>query len=330
MLVASVARAESELLVSLDYELDATHDSCPREHRFRSMVSEQLGYDPFRSAAPLTIATRASRSPGGELRGSIEWFDVSGARRGERQLSSDEGDCAALARAMSFAIAVQIQLLAQEAESAVAAPKASSGHETAQPPSAPSRPSPARQGVRDGRGPEAALGASEASRGEREPLIVLLGGGPFVALGMAPRAAPGVRAFAAARHDWFLLELGAEATAPASYSTSDTAGFDEHVALGSVAGCLVLGAWSICSVNKIGRVYVRGFGVELPREASGTMMLTGGRLTLSRELAGRWLAAPRVECLLPMGSWDVTLNRRRVWTTPGVSASLGIDLAWFF
>jgi hypothetical protein len=136
--------------------------------------------------------------------------------------------------------------------------------------------------------------------------------------------------FAAGRVDWLALELGAEATLPGHYSTAGTAGFDAHVALGSIAGCATMAAWSVCSVSKVGRVYVRGFGVEVPREPSGGILLTGARLRLDHELSGRWLGALRLESLATLGPWDVTLNQRTVWTTPLVSVSLGIDLGLLF
>jgi hypothetical protein len=325
LLGASPSRADPKLFVVLDYRLDQTLGGCPNEATFTAMVEGQLGYDPFRSPAPLkVVASAGSRAEG--LRGTIEWYDASGSRRGERQLSSEHTDCVAFARAMSFAVAVQIQLLAREAEGSASAPPAPTAAEASPPRSdAGTKPSQARPAARDVLEP-----APHAHSDERAPWRFSIGAGPFVAFGMAPRAAPGGRLFAAGRVDWFALEFGAEATLPANYSLAGTAGFDEHVAFGSIAGCAITGRWSFCSVSKLGRYYVRGFGVDLPRDVSGGVMLTGARLMLGQELSGRWLGTLRLESLATLGTWDVTLNQRTVWTTPVVSLSLGVELGLLF
>ena len=324
MLVASAAEADPQLFVSLDYQLEAEHGSCPSEAAFRAMVSEQLGYDPFRSPSALTVVARARAAATG-YRGSVEWYDAGGSPRGERQLTSDGADCAAFVRTMSFAIAVQIQLLAKAAgDATVAAKGAASGDEAR---SSPGAASAAPSAVRHDTQRRALAPRADGS----EPWQILAGAGLFAAFGIAPQATAGGRVFAAARHDWFSSELGAEVTLPASYSTGGTAsGFEQHVLVGSAALCLAWREWAACSVSKAGRVYVRGFGVDLPRAPSGTIALTGLRLALHRELGAPWVAAVRLETLASLGAWDVTLNRRTVWTTPAVSLSLGADLAWLF
>jgi hypothetical protein len=320
LLSASTSRASPKLFVVLEYRLDQALGGCPSETAFRAMVEGQLGYDPFRSPAALkVVASGRSREEG--IGGSIEWYDSSGRPRGERQLSSVHTDCVAFARAMSFAVAVQIQLLAREAEGTAPAAPAPTAAESPHPRDAGATRSNAPPAAGDVREP-----APHARPEERAPWRFLIGGGPFVTLGMAPRAAPGARVFAAGRVDWFALELGAEATLPAHYSTNGPTGFDEHVALGSIAGCVIMARWSVCSVSKLGRVYVRGFGVEVPREPSGGVVLTGARLMLDHELSGRWLGALRLESLATLGPWDVTLNQRTVWTMPLASLALGIDI----
>jgi hypothetical protein len=322
LLSSSVVRASEKLYVLLDYQTDATLDGCPGEATFRSMVSDQLGYDPFRSDAPLKVVAR-TRADAAGIRGSIEWYDAAGNPRGERELLSPDAPCTAHARALSFAVAVQIQLLAREAEDAASDTPRAKAADTVPAP----RESP--------RAPSATL-ARDAGRSDSSPLETrpawrfALGAGPFVTLGSSPQAAPGARLFAAARRGWFSLDAGAEATLPTSYSPAGTAGFEQHLALGSLAGCVVMQSWSACFVNKLGRVYVRGFGVDLPRDAAGVVALTGARLALGREFSGTWLAALRLEPLASVGSWDVTLSERTVWTTPLLSLSMGIDVALLF
>jgi len=42
------------------------------------------------------------------------------------------------------------------------------------------------------------------------------------------------------------------------------------------------------------------------------------------------VGALRVEGLLPLSSWEVTLNTREVWATPPWSLTVGVDVAAIF
>jgi hypothetical protein len=320
---SSVGRASEKLFVRLDYRTDAALDGCPDEGTFRAMVSDQLGYDPFRADAPLKVVARTRADDTG-IRGSIEWYDAAGRPRGERELVSRDAACAAHARTLSFAVAVQIQLLAREVEEAATeAPRSTVTPVAPTPPPGHSEaPSAARA--------QQARRSEPAQLETRTPWRFGLGAGPFVALGSSPRVTPGARVFAAAERGWFALDVGAEATLPASYSMTESAGFDQHVALGGLAGCAVVRPWSACFVNKLGRVHVRGYGVDRPRDASGLVALSGARLALGHEFSRTWLAALRLEAVAALGSWDVNLSERTVWTTPPVSVFLGIDVAMLF
>ena len=103
-LASPVVCAAPELFVDLQYQPDPDLAGCPSEEAFRAMIGEQLGYDPFRAGAEQKVVARARAAEHG-LQGHVEWYDASGNPRGERELGSESTDCAALARAMSFAIA---------------------------------------------------------------------------------------------------------------------------------------------------------------------------------------------------------------------------------
>jgi hypothetical protein len=53
-------------------------------------------------------------------------------------------------------------------------------------------------------------------------------------------------------------------------------------------------------------------------------------LSLLGNFGESWLGALRVEALVALVSWDVTLNQREVWKTPLFSVSVGGDLALLF
>jgi len=318
----STARAEPRLFVDLDYQPDADLAGCPSDTDFRALINGQLGYDPFRSDSSQKVAARARVGERG-LVGLVEWRDASGNRHGVRELDSESRDCAALARAMSFAIAVQIQLLAEEEAVSASSDKPTRERALSAAVAPPARPS---EPVRAEGRPATSRGSSSGSpRSE-----FMIGAGPALGFWITPQTAVGGRVFAGARRHSFALELGAEATLPSSYSTPAGDGFEQQVALGTVAACGVLQPLAGCIVNKWGRLAVRGFGVDVPHSPSGIIGQVGPRVMLSEKLGSRFTGALRVEALATLVPWQVTLDERKVWKTPPVSLSIGFDLAAVF
>jgi hypothetical protein len=323
-LASPVVCAAPQLFVDLHYRPDPALAECPSADAFRAMISEQLGYDPFRAGAEQTVVARARAVEHG-LQGLVEWFDASGNPRGERELGSESTDCAALARAMSFAIAVQIQLLAQEAQSRAGLPPEGASMDDDADATRATAPPVVADPPRDAR---RSIDASPSE--ERTPRQFMLGAGPTLAFGLAPRTAVEGRVFGGLLHGPLALELGAEASLQSRYETANGAGFDQHVLAGSVAGCALLGALSACLVSKVGRLSIRGFGVDVPNEASGTLAQIGPRLSFLGNFSERWLGALRVEALVTLASWEVTLNQREVWRTPLFCLTVGGDVAFLF
>jgi len=320
VLAARSARAEPRLFVELTYETDAALDACPSEARFGEMISEQLHYDPFRSPGQYKVVARARATEQGML-GVVEWYDAAGDRRGERELHYEGVDCSALARALSFAITVQIQLLAKEHETAVKAaesPPAPANTTVVTAPTAPARPE-----------------EEDARRKRNEPpdraqphWQIMVGAGPAAGFGLAPRFVVTGRVFAAVRYEAFVLELGAEASLPSRHTTEPGKGFEQRLVVGSLAGCGLFGAVSACLVGNAGRLEVTGFGVDIPRSSSGTIAQVGPRIALTNLMSSQWLGALYVEALATLFAWEVTLNQREVWKTPPVTLSVGADLAF--
>jgi len=318
----STARAEPRLFVDLDYQPDADLPGCPSDTDFRALIQGQLGYDPFRSESEQTVVARARVGEHG-LQGLVEWRDASGNRHGVRELDSESRDCAALARAMSFAIAVQIQLLADEEAVSASSATPDQERERAAAVAPPARPP--KQVRTEGR-PTTSGRASSGSPGWE----FMMGAGPALGFWITPHTAVQGRVFAGARRRSFALELGAEASLPSSYSTPTGDGFEQQVTLGTVAACGVLRPLAGCIVNKWGRLAVRGFGVDVPHSPSGLVGQVGPRIMLSENLGSRFTGALRVEALATLVPWEVTLDERTVWKTPPVSLSIGFDLAAVF
>ncbi len=116
-LVAGAARAgAAELTVTLDYQ---PAPACPDAADFQALVAARLGRDPFRDGAPDHVLVRIVPR-GHALDGSLEWRDAKGDLVGEQTFPQVSADCLRLTRAMGFALAVQIELLASRAAAASA------------------------------------------------------------------------------------------------------------------------------------------------------------------------------------------------------------------
>jgi hypothetical protein len=111
LLCASPARANGELLVSLDYQADPGLTGCPSAADFRKAIVRQLGHDPFRENATRRMVVRLF-STGARMAGRVEWRDAGDQWEGERTFSSRSESCIEMARAMALATAIQIDLLA--------------------------------------------------------------------------------------------------------------------------------------------------------------------------------------------------------------------------
>jgi hypothetical protein len=109
--VATPAVAADEVFVSLDYDTAPDLTGCPKAAEFRREVARQLRRDPFRDDASRHLAVRLYAT-GERVGGRIEWRDTRGEWEGERTFSSRNERCAAIARAVELATAIQIELLA--------------------------------------------------------------------------------------------------------------------------------------------------------------------------------------------------------------------------
>jgi hypothetical protein len=317
---AATAHAEPKLFIALEYRVDPPLSGCPDEAAFKAMVQGQLAYDAFRPRAPDQVIAHLQADAEG-LRGTIEWRDASGASRGQRDLTTKSGNCAELARTMSFAIAVQIQLLAKESAATTTPPSegapASAEQERRASTTRPSKPASDDDEIASADGPSAKPATWQ----------VTLGAGPSLGFGVAPELVIAGRAFATVRGGRFGLELGAEIGLPSRHTTSGDEGFEQHVALGSLAACFALPPLSGCLASKIGRLEVSGFGVEEPRSPSGLVALVGPRFALEQRLGQNWLAALRLDLLATVAPWRVELQGQEIWKAPPLTLFVGIDVA---
>ncbi len=298
-------RGEARTVViatQLDYQVGP---GCPTVDNFEAVVTQRLGYTAFRDAAPNLVVVRIE-SGGRTLEGHLEWRNETGTAIGEQTFPSRSGDCAELARAMGFALALQIQLMAASVAEAPAAP-----------PSPAIVPPPVRLESGPVQAPETATA--------QEPWL-LVGAGAFAGVGLSSGATGVGRLFATASWQRFALELGGEVTLPSTTQRADGAGFSGEEFLASLAACGVRFRWSACAVGKVGDLRVRGQSVDVPLSASGLVVQTGVRVAFSQGVGHRTYLVAQAEGLGRLTRNTVTLDSMPVWTTPRFAALLGINV----
>jgi hypothetical protein len=313
-LLASGARAQ-DATVALEYAAVA---QCPGPDEFKDVVTGRLGYDAFRDDGTDRVSVHIAPR-GRSFEGRIEWRDKDGKWAGDRTFPSRSEDCGELARAVAFALALQIQLSAK-------------AHPSAEIPAAPveSPPSPAPvvaplpPVVPPVRQPEVTKPNQPAPSPRPRP-VLSVGVGGLVGWGMGPEV-PGVRGFTNLAWPNWSVQLGAEIGWPATIRREDGAGFSHQELLLAGAGCAIWQPWSACLLGKAGQVRISGKGVDAPASPSGVAVETGLGLTLLQPLGTRLFLAAHVEGLVVLTKWQVTLDRMLLWTSPRLVGSAGLDM----
>ena len=327
MLAASRAHAAPELFVDLKYEIDPALQGCPSEGDFRSIVSQQLGYDPCRADATPSVVVRAQSVEHG-IEGAIDWNAPTQNRVGERRFTSRSRDCHELMVAMGFVVAVQIQLLATDRTAEPASAPKAEDVESPAPAASPAetesvaaRPAPPAQ-------PETPLPVEiPASPPRATPWSVIAGLGPAAGIGLGPNLTAQGRMFFALQRTAASIEFGAEASLPTTTRQTDGIGFRENLILGTVAACGHYRFASACALGKFGQIRVSGLGVDVPSFPTGFIAQAGPRVAATLGLGAQLLLLGHADALFLLTPWTVELNHTAIWTMPRFGAVLGVDLA---
>jgi hypothetical protein len=299
----------------LDY---AAAPGCPTDNGFQTTVTARLGYDVFRADASDLVIVRILPA-GRTLEGRLEWQDANGSSVGEQRFPSRTGDCAELARAMGFALALQIQLRAATIAESTPAATTAPPMEVAKAPTESTAPSPI-----------APVESPNPAMSEPPGPSVLAGGGALAGFGISSKPIMIGRLFATVAWTHAALELGGEVSAPSTTNRADGAGFSQETFLASLAGCGVSFPFSLCAVGKVGELRMVGQGVDVPLTASGLLIQSGLRLGASHSLGNRAYIVGHAEGLARLTRGTVTLDSIPVWTTPRFAAVLGIGVAFRF
>jgi hypothetical protein len=321
-LSGEAAHAASQVSVALDYEVAANVAGCPDADDFRASVERQLRYAPFSPSAERRVAVQITRRENG-YDGRIRWSDAGGRWVGDRRLSSKHADCDPIASSLAFAVAVQIQLLGS-----LAPPE---------PPPAPTPPAPPPGPVPPAISAETAAAeaarqapAAKAAAKPARWAQLSAGVGPSLALAMAPQPTGLGRIFVSGRRGRVSLELGVDAALPVAERSLAGGGFSLDRFAAGAAACGHLRAFAACLTGTAGLLRARGFGVDAPASPAGPFSQVGARMVAAWDFEGRYFLAARVDLLVMVSPWTVTLNDVAVWTTPRVGALAGVDLGFRF
>jgi hypothetical protein len=327
VLVPSASYAgNAPLAVALEYAVPA---GCPDESEFKSIVVGRLGYGAFREDVPDRALVHVAPH-GKAFEGRIEWQDATGQWQGERTFPSRSGDCGQLVRAMAFALALQIQLLANTASSPEPPPPTTERVEaTPAPPIPPARETPpAIEKTPPPKQPQAAPStpATDEPAAPDHPATFAIGVGGLAAVGISNDITPFGRAFGNVAWRFLSIELAAEVGSASTIRREDGAGFSHRERLAALATCGSLDRWSVCLVGKGGQIRIDGEGVDKPAAISGAYLQTGLRLAVRQDLGSRFFVRAQVEGLATVLRARVKLDDIPVWTEQPFAGSLGLDL----
>jgi hypothetical protein len=327
---APAPRAEAPRRIRLEYERMDGAAACPDARAIARGVGARLGYEPFDNAAEARVRATVRRT-GPALESTVVLVDAAGKVTAERRLSSRSGDCGELAGAMELAISIAIDPFhvtrgAAPPPSPAQAPAPPPERPAAPPPPPPSPPPPAPPQVivevvaPRPPPPPAAAPPSEPLRAE----VTL---GIVGALGAAPAPTAGITAGAAFRRGRLSLGIEGRADLPASASPPAVGEIRASLVVGSLVPCARFGRLAACGLFTAGALRAAGRELAQPRQVFAPYVAVGARLGVAVPL-GAWLAlVASGDVVAPLAQTELQVERSEVWTTPAVSAALGLGMA---
>jgi len=310
------AFADPPTTVRLVYIRAAGAERCPDEAAVRAGVAARLGRDPFRADADKIVHAILAGTAGG-MAGKIEVRDLAGASLGAREISVGETDCAELVAAVELAIAIAVDPLAIGRPGPLASPSVPSPSLSPSPsPSLVIRTSGSTLVVRVSRPPASSAGP---------PLRVRAGAGTQLAFGSAPSAAVGVALGVELRRGARSFAVEGRADLPAERPV-ERGTISGSVVAASAVPCVHPGAFAACGLVSVGAFRGAGHGLEDSRQVTTPYVALGGRVARDVPL-GSLVGTFHLDLALPLSRTRLTVDGNEVWSSPPVSAVLGLRLA---
>ncbi|MGD0835622.1 MAG: hypothetical protein ABSB49_03140 [Polyangia bacterium] len=218
------------------------------------------------------------------------------------------------------------------AQDATASPPSSTNNE--RPPTPPPANMDSTQGQNLGSNLDSTLGSTLGSNpGSSQPPAhsplpwgLVAGAGPAFGLALAPHPIALGRVFLGLALGRALLELGAEASLPATLHDQGGAGFEDQLALGALAACGESLSIYLCAVGRLGAMRIRGVGLVRPFSPTGLLAQSGARLSYALALGHGLALLTHADALYLLSPWTVDVNGAATWKMPRFGIEAGVDL----
>jgi hypothetical protein len=303
--VAGRAVAKAPPTVRLTYERSPTAADCPEKEAVLDAVRARLGFDPFREPAEIAIRASVTRSDD-ELSATLLLSD-GGSAKGERLLVSRRADCSELASAMELALSIAIDPLSVSRE-----------------PTAPSGPGPAPAQVTVLiTAPAPPVPVPAAPTAPASPKFLLATGGAVGSVGTTFSPTLGFLAgFGLASERWS-VSIEGRADLPASREV-DGGRVNLSSLAGTLAPCLHRRPFGGCLLATV--LALRGSGHDLAeaRQLTTALVALGARVAVEVPSRGSFAVRAHADVLGPLTRTTLKVGGEPVWTSPPLSATLGV------
>ena len=324
------------LALSLEYTLGPGAERCPGEELLHRELARRVGYDPFVPSAFATPAGRVRAVIAREARGltaTYEYLEVTGARRWLRTSPVDGASTRACEEAIKdMAVDLQVEFPLFRRPSLPS------------PARSPPEPEPIAVAAIAPAPPRVAALPAPAPASSPRPRLEL-GGGAFVAFGVAPTSTFGgavhlgveVSPFGPDR-PWLSFAVEGRADAPGS---SGPGGIHTRLLAGSALACGhealfhasagVTVAALACVLGTAGRVHTSSEGVDRSLSLSSSYAGLGPRFGVEMRL-GSLVAIRAQGDILPTihPASAIVDGHGESWSTSEVSGNAGLALLLFF
>jgi hypothetical protein len=312
--LAGSAWAQAPRQVRLEYARQDGAGACPDGAAIQAGVAARLGYEPFDDRADDLV--RASIQPSGHgLEARIALIDAKGSPKAERRLVSRQRDCAELASSVALAISIAIDPFG------LGPAPAGPGARAPEEPEQAASPSPPQVSV---------VSSSEPVAASRpRPLASQVGAALVGGLGAAPSPTLGLAASVGMRGG--NLSLGLEGRVDLPASTSLRVGEASTALLvASLVPCAHVGRVATCALFSAGALRAAGHGLVDSRTVTLPYAALGARVALAIPVTARWSLAMHGDVTAPLTTSKLAVDGATVWTSPMLSAALGLGVAATF
>ena len=307
---------------------------CPPQSELERQVVRRIGWNPFAPDGQAMLEVAVTRR-GRRLEATVVHLERGGGSVvGERSVATSSGDCGELISVLGLALSIVVDPLGG-APPPVAKPVDRVHSVTPPAPSVdattpePTGPAPAAAGP----GTAVPSGSGRTRGHLREPgagATVQWRGFGLVSAGVGAAPAPvlgGALGAGIQRGPWGAALEGAVDRA-ASLELAGGGQLETARAFGGLSVVRSLGAWSVGALLHAGMRRGATTGLARPRSERTPYLAAGGRISLARPPAGRLRSLLRLDVLVALTRATYHVDGEPAWTSPGVSASLGLGVEW--